>query len=704
MECHGNFWGHPEQEVRTGPTRHGSTRHAVLIKWLVLPPAALLLISGWLQIPVWHVSDLIDASWLYALTRMRLDGVYLGKEVFFTYGPLAQHLGPLIFNGQTPTLLYFVVGAVYVIVMSACLNEFLEMVSRDNWWGLPFIGGFLVALAALAFEVDKLDISYSCLTTIVYLLVFLREQEGRANLFLFLLFVLAILGMHIKFSLGLYAALLLVLAVIARRQLRLAILLTGAFVIANYVVFFSLSGSLAFHDFFLQGLVCSSRYSEIMPVHNSSELSDSSYVWGLGFCINFVVAVYVLTRTAAVKGASRVLLLLGVGLGTFLLFKMGFVRADKYHVVIPYLALLPVLMLVYSVTVPKALTSRAHIFLLAFGFLIAALAYDDTAWINGSDTEGNFRQLLTRWVDTPARLARGIRLLRTGFADETENSSALSGRTADLIRRACGERLGGNVRNPSLGIAPFELMYSHLVPESKWLPIPSLQLYVEPLLLRGDALTRRYLTANTGPQMLMLSSFTVDGSNSLSDFSAWLEPLYRNYTFLDATREHIVVQHLEMPREKKLIFRNEGPGLFLRARVDPQDFFRASLFRLASIFFKAPELEAIIRFRDRGGRERVIRSRGYYSLCVQGRLFGQNSLPSLLPILYGVRSPRADEIIDVVLSARLVRKDGGHNLAVFPPSVPMRIEFGSVEGFERTLEAKSERRSEPLDPRTKFGR
>ena len=54
---------------------------------------ALYLFSFWALPQGWNEENLLDGSWRYALGRFRELGFSLGRDSWFTYGPLAHWFG-----------------------------------------------------------------------------------------------------------------------------------------------------------------------------------------------------------------------------------------------------------------------------------------------------------------------------------------------------------------------------------------------------------------------------------------------------------------------------------------------------------------------------------------------------------------------------------------------------------------------------------
>ena len=76
-------------------------------------PALLLslyIFSFWILPQGWNEDNPLDGSWRYALGRFRGLGLSLGKDSWFTYGPLAHWFGAPMGTEQYQPFPYYVLG------------------------------------------------------------------------------------------------------------------------------------------------------------------------------------------------------------------------------------------------------------------------------------------------------------------------------------------------------------------------------------------------------------------------------------------------------------------------------------------------------------------------------------------------------------------------------------------------------------------
>ena len=77
-----------------------------------LPATMLVLyiLSFWILPQDWNEDNALDGSWRYALGKFRGLGLSLGKDSWFTYGPLAHWFGAPMGTEQFQPFPYYVFG------------------------------------------------------------------------------------------------------------------------------------------------------------------------------------------------------------------------------------------------------------------------------------------------------------------------------------------------------------------------------------------------------------------------------------------------------------------------------------------------------------------------------------------------------------------------------------------------------------------
>lgn len=635
--------------------------------------ATVLFIANWFQTPLWDDwrTSLLDASWQYALTKLRVDGFYFGKDVFFPYGPLSQQLGPLIYNGQTPSFFFFFLGSVLALTVLVSLREVYSNISKSNaivWlFSLMFL---FILISPIRFL--PLDKSYYFATIILSLAFYLHDHTIRRQTYFYLglFFVLAVMATQIKFSLGLFVTAVFCLALLTNSSdFIVTLLFVILFLLANYVLFFFTTGSLAFHKFLFTGMVCSALYSDTQVCHEGSE---TIYLLGAMYAVFFVLALYVMTLIKKRSVRQHVFLIISGIVCTLLLFKASFVRADA-HSALLYRGTIPTLILVCAILASK-ISQRQALVLIAFLTLPLYASYQQASALNPSlvSLRSNWRIL----TNLPNRIVETAKISMYGFKDEEAMVSELKERKPHLFRALTELCSCNKSEQTSITFLPWEILFSHVVPCCGIVPIPSVQIYAESYLYQAREKVAEYFKRGNAPNVIVLGDGAIDGRNSVSELTNWIPAICENYEIVDKEDDYLILWHsVERSKTHQIVFKENGPGLFFWGQLPPMGVIETCCYKLVSMFFKSPELEVRVTFKTADGSIRHFKATAYLSQLTKGVFLSEQPVTTLLNILIGNQPIGSADIISEIMSAEVLRKPGFRNIPVFPSAVPIRLMF-----------------------------
>lgn len=345
-------------------------------------PALLLslyVFSFWILPQGWNEDNALDGSWRYALGKFRGLGFSLGKDSWFTYGPLAHWFGSPMGTEQYQPFPYYVLGFFVAGIIGISFARILSTI--DLPYRLRLITVIIFPFCFIGMD-GVLEVHLIIALFLLLLLCCLQEMPD--NVSIVSMVILSACGFLYKILFGMLSLFMLVLllaSLFVRKKIggTKIILYLAGYGTVLYVLFAATSGSLDLITYILLGLETSSKYSEIM-VRNMS-YSPPNYIVALVY----IAAGTVLAWQASNKMAGRVasLCLMTAYFGAMLLlFKHGFVRADLSHMrlfyscVTPFLAILAVVS--YRGLKTKATSEKVSLWLAS---LILSLDLRDNAQV-----------------------------------------------------------------------------------------------------------------------------------------------------------------------------------------------------------------------------------------------------------------------------------------------------------------------------------
>jgi hypothetical protein len=669
-------------------SRNRPTTPTVTVRVVVLLIAALCAIyvlSDALQFRYWSTENELDGSYWFAFTKLLSLDQYFGRDVFFTYGPLAQYFGPVMPDAKLAHgVVVHLVSLWLAVCVFVCTYYLIAEAVSDGRYALPVgaLFGFILPVVG-SFPTDWW---FFFLLLLLCILAYTSQEQQKTRRYVLLMMSTAVVALNFKFSSGIIALGVLVLAIVfLRRRLgwRFALGLLLLFIACSYAAFWLLTGSAAWHTYMYAGLVVSETYSEIMIFHDPTAGSDvSRYLVGLAYAGSFVGTVAIIAATRCRNGIAAWGLVLSAMAVAFVAYKHAFVRNDLAHNLNLYRPLLPV----GVVATGKALSSaRRRVSFLVPAVVLsvaffAAMGWGDPVIRSTSLWQGIVEPASASWSGTPQRLWQGIFGTPSQKVEE-RNFHALRARRPHLFARLDELCSGDPKSKPTITFYPWEIMYSAAT-ECRWQPMPSLQIYAEGPNRYSHRLDAAVLESGQAPEIVVLSKEAVDWRNSVSEFTNWLEPLFLHYE-PHASEDDLAILTKADPSSTlgRIVCRETGPGLFLRGKVAPLPPIQAALFKIGTAAFKAPELSASILYIDGDGKLRVIYSRSYYSQMEQGVYFSNLPINTLLSTARADEDERSAAEIAQVVSAVLVRNGGVYNLPTIEASLPIKIEYCAPERY-----------------------
>lgn len=515
----------------------------------------------------------LDSSWVYAMNEATFQNKLFGKDVIFTYGPLASIYTHMYHPGTDASILGFSI----FFVSAFCAGCFY--LSRGNYLILA-----LPLILSLSFQPDTFFI---CLP-LIFLLVVTRwaareTQTGAltSGLVTFIGTAVALLPL-VKASYGVPAIACgsLALLLIGRKSVVAAALLAIWAIVATAIAWCIIGQPLSgLFGYFLAQREIISGYSEAMslsgPVNEViAYLSGALVIW-----LAFVVGAY------RRFGKLTIVIALGLLITLFIAFKEGFVRHDAHAAVAGATLLVSSFILL--------LTFRSRVFGVAMIVGICGWATINCSYI-GTDPVSAVSLLSS----TISRSWEGL-LLRisdpTYFPRKFENARA-------EIR----SELSLPATTGTVDLYPYNLS-AIFAAGQKWSPRPVIQSYsaYTPFLA---ALNRDHLKGPFAPDRVYFSIGPVDGRYpSLDDGASWPELIARyqvtgyfdQYAILDKRSQPIAV-HVGAPElDQKSILGEQVPIPTTNAPIWAKiDVSPTLIGRVVSILYKLPALQLVMKCTD----------------------------------------------------------------------------------------------------------
>lgn len=643
----------------------------------------LYIFSFWLSPQGWNEDNPLDGSWRYALGKFRELGLSLGKDSWFTYGPLAHWFGAPMGTEQYQPFLYYlaglfvagIIGITFTRILGATGLSFRSRLISTLIFPLCFIGMDGVQEVHLVIAVLLLLVS-CCL------------QETADNVSIISLVFLSACGVLYKISFGILSLFMLVVllaSLFAGRKIggRETLLYLAGYVAILYVLFVGTSASFDLFTYIRLGLETSGKYSEIMI--RNMPYSPPNYIVALLYGTAGSVLAWQASKKMA--GRAATLCLIAAYLGSMLmLFKHGFVRADLSHMklfygcVTPFLAILA--MVSFSGYGTKAaaekvsLCSAFMVFLVIFAVMLKFLP-----------GETGPKTVLKNWLTCGHRIVAGIK----GQSPEEFPSKRVFVKNSQpqlfSFLNDHARTFAGKGRKPRIAFYPWELLYFEGVEGYDLAPSPSLQIYSAGPHSRAHRLEAEFLSSSRRPDVVVIGPGAIDDRSPVSELTDLLPPLYSHYRVSAVVEGFTILEAKETIKSPDTVIRitekpQEIPGEFLRISFDQPGVVNRLIWRLATTLFKSPELHVVVTMTHADNERREYVWRGYLSQLQSGIFYSPDDIPEFFRSSFGasVKMPASSPQYSSVIknaTAELRRSGGFWNLPVFPRAVPLKIQYCS---------------------------
>lgn len=642
---------------------------------------ALYLFSYWALPQGWNEDNPLDGSWRYALGRFRELGFSLGRDSWFTYGPLAHWFGAPMGDERLHPLPYYLLGLFVAGSIGHYLNRIFDLLALS--FRARLATALLLPLAFLSLEGSH---EVQLVLALFLLLVSCSLERKPALPALAALVPLAACGLLYKISFGMMALFVLVvllLSLLLRREIgaRTATLALAGYLLLLYALFVLSSGSRDLFSYLSLGLETAGKYSEIMILN--LPFSPPCYLIALFYLALGAVLAWQAGKEMAGRGAALCLIMALSG-ALLLLFKHGFVRADAAHMRLFYGCVTPVLAILALVALARFRSKgKGERVLLCSVSLLLVLVY--AVMLKVLPGHASPVQLPGNWLTLGNRLATAAR--GQDPAEHRAKRAFIRASHPELFSRlnqagqAFAQAAPG--RKPRIAFYPWELMFFEAVDGFELAPSPSLQLYASGPHSRVHRLEVEFLSSARRPDFVLLGPAAIDRRSAVSELSDLLPPLWSYYRLVDVVEGYAILQAnpagQSSGREPRYAATPQGaPATLLRLTLDRPGTVNGVFWRLAATLFKAPELNVALTVTHADGQRLEYLWRGYLGQLQRGVLFTPQELPELLAASFaGADAPPGPAALTGAV-AEVRRSDGFWNLTVIPKVVPLKVEYVSV--------------------------
>ncbi|MDH5768275.1 MAG: hypothetical protein OEZ31_04865, partial [Nitrospirota bacterium] len=231
----------------------------------VLPVfTCLYILSYWVLPREWDENNELDGSWSYALGKFRSLNLALGKDSWFTYGPVSHWFGPPMGIEHYQPLPYYVIGAFVAVLFFICMRKIFK--NAESELSIKIIA-FFIFLFSLTFAANNLDYYMVLVTLLTFTTGYFFEQSRKW--WLYCLMILSIMGLLSKILFGILSTLCFVIALVYFSvsryvTVRQMLSIVSVYLLLMFTLFVVTSGSFNIIRYFVLGLEVSEKYSEIM--------------------------------------------------------------------------------------------------------------------------------------------------------------------------------------------------------------------------------------------------------------------------------------------------------------------------------------------------------------------------------------------------------------------------------------------------------
>ena len=526
----------------------------------------------------------LDAGWMLGMNHAVRSGIAIGTDLIFTFGPYAF----IYTNLYSPGLagLHVLAGAIIAVAFV------LALAALSGRTRHPVLSSAIGVLFTLFFaQIGNPDVVYLAIP-VLYLFLCCGEVGSRktdAAALAFLALSMALLTLA-KGSLGLASISVLVAGLLAAGSRRRFV--RGALPVLAYAfalpAFWALAGQdvAALPAFARNSLDIISGYSDAMFLAGPA--------WQPALFCAAAAALLAVNRHRFGIALPSLALFLGTGAILFLAFKGGFVRQDAH-----------------------AMIAAGLLAVLGFAFLLTEPARSGP-WVGLAAALAAWGAITSYWMPvTPeASLRRARATIPGGIGmaiDRLRNPGLLDARYQAALARI-------RQAHPLLRVDGTADIYSHgqsmlLAHGVAWSPRPVIQSY-SAYTARLAGLNAAHLLGPRAPDVVLFAIEPIDNRLAAMDDGASWPILLSHYEPRQIADGWVVLHRLPADRVRPLAMTpiSTGHADFGQAIPLPPEPVWATLTmrptllgRLASLLFRAPMVEIVLRFPDgREARRRLV--------------------------------------------------------------------------------------------------
>ncbi len=447
----------------------------------------------------------IDPGWQWAVNQAAQSGQIFGRDIVFTYGPLAFLAVPMDFSNN------LVLGNIFLIIVqiafaAALIGLFLRTRSLVS----------LAAFAVLYLVADHQGLALEAFFLIVVALLALDAVASDRLLPVATASVLSGMLLFTKITLGVGATVILLasLAVsklLLKRSARFAVGLIPLPLVIAAVALLSFDSPASFFNWLVLSADIISGYSSANSIIGAS----SELVAGASMVAAWMLAM-ILIRS------NRPLFVFMIVLTPLVLiqFRLGFVRQDthQYHFV-PFMLAVIALSILFS--------NRPRKIWVHLGAYAAVLALGSSTLLVEPMKQGFVHSELMSGGRGATAVASLIHLDQT-----RRNLAILSERNLEALRLSDAWLPVLKDSKNGVGTLPWEIQYSP-ANDLTWNPTPTLQIY-SAYTRRLDDWTAAHYRGENAPQFIINQFAAVGTRRQLFDAPATWRTLFVNYRLRSA--------------------------------------------------------------------------------------------------------------------------------------------------------------------------
>lgn len=461
----------------------------------------------------------LDPSWVLGINQAHVQGLVMGRDLVWTYGPLGflsdpnpigQHMGP--------ALLYRLL--MYLLWCAGLVRLCFHLMSPERGAWIALLFGIAAALDPFLTG-DHLEAA-----SLVLALVILLDESRWKSIELLVLSLLAATAMLVRFNLGIELTAVFLVLALQKDVFRRAIPAIAALPAAMLALYVAETGHIeTFWSYLRNGWELASDYSEAMSLPGPA--GDVFAILAALACL-FGVGVWFGLRRPRFQAA-----LASAAVFAFFLFKNSVTRQDGPHAA-PFFTKLALIALFFWIGTGKRRMAATCLLALQVTLLITGYIFLERVWPDTSE------RLLNRLV------LRGTTTLSTGYFRWPETWRHLAAETSHNIWEGrLPEQFHQVVGNGAVDVEPWNVA-AVIANGWRWQPRPVFQSYAA-FTPELDNLNARQIQSSGAADFVLVNWETIDSRHPFfDDPSSWKARL-NSYVSDYADQRTLLMHRRSMP-------------------------------------------------------------------------------------------------------------------------------------------------------------